>query len=92
MVERLLRNFLWKDDLHLVRWSKVIFPLDSGDLGLLSMRDKNMAFVSKWIWRYKLKKDALWRKLIQVKDGTTISLNWVSLLNARGPWKSIVKY
>lgn len=38
-------------ELHLVRWSDILIPLDQGGLGIHSMKDKNKAPLAKWVWQ-----------------------------------------
>ena len=73
-MEDLQRDFLWtgiRDDrkIHLVNWSKICSPVKNGGLGIRCLRKFNSALLAKWLWRYGLKSDALWRRVIGAKYG-----------------------
>ena len=73
-MEDLQRDFLWtgiRDDrkIHLVNWSKICSPVKNGGLGIRCLRKFNSALLAKWLWRYGLKNDALWRRVIGAKYG-----------------------
>ena len=53
--------------LHLVKWSKVCKPMQVGGLGIRQLRSFNSALLGKWLWRYGLETNALWRRVIEVK-------------------------
>ena len=74
-IERLFRNYLWKDVAHLVHWNIINLPTEKGGLGLLSIRKKNKALLAKWIWRYHHEEKALWRNLIKAKYTPTSNKN-----------------
>ena len=72
-IEKLQWNFLWgglgdKPKFHLVRWATVFTPPSLGGLGLRKARLFNDALLGKWLWRFGIEKDALWR-VIEVKYG-----------------------
>ena len=73
-IERLQRNFLWDsfgDDpkIHLVKWATVCSPISSGGLGIRKIRLFNEALLGKWLWRFGIEKDALWRQVLEMKYG-----------------------
>ena len=59
------RFFLWEyhANLLLVIWYKVWFNEDKKD------RLFNEALLGKWLWRFGIEKDALWRQVIEMKYG-----------------------
>ena len=72
-MEVLQRDFLWTgigDDrkIHLVNWSKICSPVKNGGLGRC-LRRFNSTLLAKWLWRYGLENDALWRRVIGAKYG-----------------------
>ena len=74
-IERLQQNFLWGslgDDpkIHLVKWASVCAPISSGGLGIRKLSLFNEALLGKWLWRFGIEKDALWRQVIESKYGT----------------------
>ena len=73
-MEKLQRDFLWSvvsgdSKLHLVKWAKVCKPMQVGGLGIRRLRSFNFALLGKWLWRYVLETNALWRWVIVVKYG-----------------------
>nr|GEX79029.1 nucleotide-binding alpha-beta plait domain-containing protein [Tanacetum cinerariifolium] len=74
-----------------VRWKKVKASKDTGGLGVSSLFDLNRALMFKWIWRFIVKKESLWARVISAlhgedgKIGKTLSPKYTLL------WLSIVK-
>ena len=96
-MERLQQNFLWggfgdEPKIHLVKWATVHAPMSSGGLGIRKIRLSNEALLGKWLWRFGIEKDALWRQVIEMKYGSvwggwcTKSMNG---LYGVGLWKNI---
>ena len=54
---------------HLVKWAKVCKPIQVGGLGIRLLRSFNTALLDKWLWRYGLEIDALWKRVIEAKYG-----------------------
>ena len=95
MMESLQRDFLWtgiRDDckFHLVNWSKVSRPVKNGGLGIRCLKRFNSALLAKWLWRYGVENDALWRRVIGAKYGNDWG-GWCtkSVFGACGLWKFI---
>ena len=40
-----------------------------GGLGIRQLRSFNAALLGKWLWRYGLETNALWRRVIEAKYG-----------------------
>jgi len=40
-----------------------------GGLGIRRLGNFNSALLGKWLWRYGMETDALWRKVIEAKYG-----------------------
>ena len=73
-IEKLQWNFLWggfgdERKIHLVKWAIVCAPISSGGLGIRKIRLFNIALLGKWLWRFGIKNDALWRQVIELKYG-----------------------
>ena len=73
-MEKIQRDFLWSGisgdlKVHLVKWAKVCQPMQIGGLGIRCLRSFNSALLSKWLWRYDLETNALWRRVIKAKYG-----------------------
>lgn len=71
-IENSWRNFLWNCTIttrtrHLINWNLCITPRSNGGLGSQIIRDTNVAFFSKWIWRYYSEDIAMWKNLIEEK-------------------------
>ncbi|KAJ0917796.1 putative RNA-directed DNA polymerase [Helianthus annuus] len=96
ILERLRRVFFWggSDDnsyMSWMAWEKVIAPMEYGGLGFGSLRDANLAMLSKWWWRFKTDKDGLWRRVVWSIHHNNRS--WVPIpakLSIPGPWKQII--
>ena len=63
-------------------------------VGLFLVYLENKALLGKWIWRFAIEKDVLWKKVIGVKHGLE-GCGWKSK-EVRGPfgvgvWKEILK-
>jgi hypothetical protein len=50
-----------------VKWSKICTPIISGGLGLKNMIQFNRALLGQWLWRYVMKREALWRSVVDAK-------------------------
>ena len=73
-IEKLQRDFMWngiggEPKMHLVNWAKVCRPLQDGGLGIRRLGNFNSALLGKWLWRYGMETDALWRRVIEAKYG-----------------------
>ncbi|KAJ9689707.1 hypothetical protein PVL29_012417 [Vitis rotundifolia] len=98
-LEKLQRDFLWGGGntgrkIHLINWKAVCTHKEKGGLGIRRMGVLNKALLGKWIWRFAVEKDVLWKKVIGVKHGLE-GCGWKSK-EARGPfgvglWKGILK-
>lgn len=42
---------------------------------MVDLRVKNKSLMAKWIWRFAMDKEVLWRKIIAAKYGTAVQ-NW----------------
>ena len=72
----LQRDFLWngiggEPKIHLVNWAKVCKPLQAGGLGIRRLGSFNSALLGKWLWRYGMETDALWKRVIEAKYGNS---------------------
>ena len=52
-----------------MKWAKVCKPMQVGGLGIKRLRSFNFALLGKWLWRYGLEIDVLWRRVIEAKYG-----------------------
>uniref|UniRef100_A0A2N9HT93 Reverse transcriptase zinc-binding domain-containing protein n=1 Tax=Fagus sylvatica TaxID=28930 RepID=A0A2N9HT93_FAGSY len=54
---------------HLVSQDRVCEPLCYGGSGMKNLVLFNQALLGKWLWWYATKKEALWRKIVELKYG-----------------------
>jgi hypothetical protein len=96
-IEKIQRDFLWKGlgedfKFHLVKWDTICSPISNGGLAVRNLKLFNEALLGKWLWRYGLEREALWRRVV---DGKYSSLeNGWSTAVSHGPhgvslWKNI---
>ncbi|KAJ0568314.1 putative RNA-directed DNA polymerase [Helianthus annuus] len=95
-LERIRRSFFWSGSdensyTSWMAWEKVIAPIEYGGLGFGSLRDANLAMLSKWWWRFKTDKDGLWRRVIWSVHHSERSWSPIpARISVPGPWKQIV--
>ncbi|XP_068486473.1 uncharacterized mitochondrial protein AtMg00310-like [Phaseolus vulgaris] len=70
----LQRNFLWgwgSDGRKIAwaAWDKVCKPKEAGGLGIINVRQFNLALMGKWIWRLKTEAGGLWKEVLESKYG-----------------------
>uniref|UniRef100_A0A2N9EFL4 Reverse transcriptase domain-containing protein n=1 Tax=Fagus sylvatica TaxID=28930 RepID=A0A2N9EFL4_FAGSY len=87
-IKKIQRNFLWGTSeevakFHLVNWNMVCSPYSHGGLAIKNLRRFNEALLGKWLWRFGVERDALWRKVIIAKYGA-LDGGWMSK-SPRGP-------
>lgn len=96
-LEAIQCTFLWGDledkrKYCLVAWSDVIKPVECGGLGIRSLVELNKTLQGKWLCRFLLEKDALWRRAIAAKFGTN-RMGWFTggamRSHGRSMWKNI---
>ena len=51
-------------------WPKSCEPVCSGGLAIRNLWRFNQALLSKWLWRFGLDWDALWRRVVEAKYGS----------------------
>ena len=73
-MEKSHRDLLWngiggEPKIHLVKWAKVCKPLQVGGLGIRHLGSFNSALLGKWLWRYGMETNALYRRVIEAKYG-----------------------
>ena len=96
-IETIQRNFLWESfkegaNFHLVNWDHICTLLPNGGLAIRNVRRFNEALLGKWLWRFGVVRDTLWRKVVKVKYGS-MEGGWASNLPTgsydAGLWKFI---
>ena len=83
-IDVIRRRFLWGElrdpmapchRLHLIKWSTLLLPKDSGGLGLYSLENKNWAFLGKWWWRFNKERGRKWNEILRAKYGLGLYLD-----------------
>ncbi|KAL4291067.1 hypothetical protein GQ457_14G002890 [Hibiscus cannabinus] len=90
-------NFLWgsldSKAIHWIRWDTICLPKSCGGLGLVNFKVKNRALLNKWLWRFGVEVDSLWRKVVSAKyeenDRTLLPLNRKTK-NKSWIWQNII--
>ena len=98
-IERLQSDFLWQGSgeefkFHLVSWGQICTPIQNGGLAVRSLVTINKSLLGKWLWRFGLERDALWRRVIVEKygdEGGVWSTHLVSGPYGVSLWKYIRK-
>ena len=95
-INSITRQFLWsgnmeKKSLSLVPWEIVQLPKAMGGLSIGNILHKNIAMLSKWLWRLFHDTTPLWRQVIRDKYKYSSSLSIVELdiPKSGGPWRKI---
>ena len=83
-----------KKKIHWVRWDGLSLPKSLGDLGCKRLKAMNEALLGKWLWRFGVERDHLWRMVIAEKYGEEEG-GWISK-DPQCPfgitlWKSIMR-
>ncbi|RVW82306.1 putative ribonuclease H protein [Vitis vinifera] len=71
-LEKIQRDFLWGGGAlaqkpHLVRWNLVCLEKRKGGLRVRNLALMNSALLCKWNWRFANEREALWRRVINLK-------------------------
>jgi hypothetical protein len=63
-------------------WSKACTLKNSGGLWVRNMLQLNRALLGKWLWRFAMERDALWRKVVDINYGSMMgAFTYVEFLN-----------
>ena len=82
-LEKIRRRFFWghKEDngsnrnkMHLIAWDKICRPKCAGGVGLMKIRERNIAMLGKWWWRCIHERDKFWNLVLQSKYGRILGL------------------
>jgi hypothetical protein len=96
-IETIQRNFVWGSSeeevkFHLVKWDEICSPYSNGGLAIKNLRQFNVALLGKWLWRFGMEREALWRRVVLVKYGS-MEAGWTTKvpigLYGVGLWKFI---
>ena len=61
----------------MVKWSDVWKAKNFGGLGIGRLHSLNQALLGKWLWRFSVEHDSLWRKIICGKFGE-VERSWTT--------------
>ncbi|GMJ01970.1 hypothetical protein like AT4G29090 [Hibiscus trionum] len=71
LLTSLITKFLWgsmdRKTIHWISRDTILRPKSCGGLGLVNFAGRNRALLSKWVWRFGVEQNSLWRKLINTK-------------------------
>ena len=56
-----------KKKFHLVKWEEVIKNKKEGRLGIRNMNKQNKSLMLKWLWKFIVGENMLWREVIRAK-------------------------
>ncbi|GLT77628.1 hypothetical protein SLA2020_491960 [Shorea laevis] len=75
------RKFLWggteeRDKIAWFSWDRICRGKLEGGLGVKNLEHFNLALLGKWRWRFLIKKEALWVKVIRERYGTSRKEGW----------------
>ena len=68
-LEKMIKKFVWtrgstNSVAHLANWNCTSCLICYGGLGIDWFRQKNIALLTKWLWRFRKEEATLWRCLI----------------------------
>ncbi|GKD46697.1 hypothetical protein Tco_1271342 [Tanacetum coccineum] len=96
-LDTIRRRFFWgvnieENKIAWIAWDKIMSPLIHGGLSVGSLWTCNQAMLYKWWWRYHVKSDATWCKLIHSIHGVVGGFQNPphSRLHS-SPWQQIMK-
>lgn len=79
-LEQIQQKFLWQNfqelkKIHLVKLLDIYKPLDRavGGVGIRSIKTLNRALLIKWMWRFGIERESLWRKVVAGKYGGALN-------------------
>nr|KAJ0205833.1 hypothetical protein LSAT_V11C500258750 [Lactuca sativa] len=70
ILERIIMRFFWGGDLERMKiswiaWDKALASIESGGLGIGSLKAQNIAMLGKWWWRYRVNPNSAWTEVIK---------------------------
>ncbi|RVW45036.1 putative ribonuclease H protein [Vitis vinifera] len=73
-LDKVQRDFLWgggseEKKAHLIKWEAICEDKSKGGLGLRKLVLLNKALLGKWVWRFAIDRDDLWKQVIIAKYG-----------------------
>lgn len=78
----------------MVKWAFICRKKKNGGLGVKNLKAMNNALLTKWLWRFDVESEALWRRIVEEKYGVS-DVEWLSKqpTGAYGfsVWKGVMK-
>ena len=79
-IDKIIKDFLWGSSpghrkMHVVNWNKVTLPKELGRLGIVQMKARNLALLSKLCWRLASNPEAPWALMLAKKYLTPTRIN-----------------
>ncbi|RVW59956.1 putative ribonuclease H protein [Vitis vinifera] len=76
-LDKVQRDFLWgggseEKKAHLIKWEAICEDKSKGGLGLRKLVLLNKALLGKWVWRFAIDRDDLWKQVIIAKYGKRV--------------------
>lgn len=96
-LESMRRRFFWgmkenESKISWVAWNKICADMESGGLGVGSLKAQNIALMVKWWWRFYTEEGSLWKSVIQALHGLNGGLKEPNRGGKMpGLWRNIVK-
>ena len=71
-LEKIQRDFLWgggnlERRTNFINWDDVCLSKEKGGLGIRSLATLNKTLLGKWAWRFAVKDNSMWKKVITLK-------------------------
>ncbi|KAJ0433988.1 putative RNA-directed DNA polymerase [Helianthus annuus] len=94
-LESLMKNFLWGGSgevrkMHWVAWDCVCRPKKLGGLGFCKLKLVNEALLAKWVWRFRVEEDNIWRRVVVACHSNRRKWSYLpSKASLTGVWKNI---
>ncbi|GMI85885.1 hypothetical protein like AT4G29090 [Hibiscus trionum] len=65
----IMAGFLWGDSpsskkIHWLKWDQICSDFSNGGLGVRNIEVQNRLLLLKWIWKFALERDSLWKNVI----------------------------
>ncbi|KAJ9560034.1 hypothetical protein OSB04_005194 [Centaurea solstitialis] len=79
------RNIWW------VAWDKVLLGKDQGGLGVAGFQSMNLAFLSKWYWKFQVESNSFWKDVVSELFGQSGGFEGRLRKRKNSPWSEIVQ-
>ncbi|GJW52734.1 hypothetical protein Tco_0096819 [Tanacetum coccineum] len=83
-------TLLEQEILEMIAWYKVLLSSEFGGLNIGCLKAFNWSLLAKWWWRFKTKKNSLWKKVVCSFHGSDGNFGVASDVGSPGAWGKIV--